>query len=467
MFAIPGIVLLIAAIYGRPQEIVGALSSLPLLHVLLGLALFGYVIDLRVHNTEIRSTPLLPWVLLFVGWGLLSVLLRTPGNIPVHARELAICAALYLLIAHGVQTFRGLAVIAGTVLAMVLLVSTVAVEQKFAPMGCVQIDESVPGDTTSGSFDGRFCEASRDCYLGTAEPGAEYMCEHIGWLGTTSVGRGRIRFRGVLQDPNELALAGAIGLPLAFALSRLRRRSLGRKALLLLTFLLVSLATVWSRSRGGQLVFLAVLAVPFAWRFGLRGVALGAAIAAPLLLFGGRSGGEADSSTLERVDCWAEALSIWRSYPVLGAGLGQFGKYHYLTAHNSYLLTLAELGFPGMFLFSSLMYTAVKIPLLAWRQSEDGESPLSREGARGAVRPWAMALTASFAGLVVGVFFLSFAYHYVLWIYIGLSGALYAAIRRHDPTFSLRFGLKDAALVLIGNAAIIATVYLYARLVLG
>ena len=72
----------------------------------------------------------------------------------------------------------------------------------------------------TGSYDGRPCVTPRECYLGDAEPGGQYMCEHIGWFGTTSVGNGRVRYRGVLQDPNELALAGGIGLPLAFALGQ-------------------------------------------------------------------------------------------------------------------------------------------------------------------------------------------------------------------------------------------------------
>ena len=96
-------------------------------------------------------------------------------------------------------------------------------------------------------------------YLGDAEPGAEYLCERIGLFGTTSVGRGRVRYRGVLQDPNELALAGGIGLPLAFALGGVPRRSLGRGMLVALTLALVLLCAVLTGSRSGQLVFVAVV----------------------------------------------------------------------------------------------------------------------------------------------------------------------------------------------------------------
>jgi hypothetical protein len=65
------------------------------------------------------------------------------------------------------------------------------------------------------------------------------------------------------------------------------------------------------------------------------------------------------------------------------------------------------------------------------------------------------------------MFFLSFTYHYVLWIYIGLSGALYSAVRKHDPTFRVRFGRSDALLVGSVDVAIIVLVFLYTRAKLG
>jgi O-antigen ligase len=466
MFAIPGIVLLLTAIYARPQEIFAGLGAAPVLHVLLGLAVFGAAIDLRRGHTRLRSTPLLVWVGAFVAWAYFTVLVRSQGTLPAHAWGLAICAALYLLVGHAVQTFRGLAIVAGSLVAMVLLVSAVAVEQRFAPTGCVQIDESVPGDTTSGRYDGRPCSFTHDCYLGDAEPGAEYMCENIGLLGTTSVGKGRVRYRGVLQDPNELALAAALGIPLAFALSRVRKRSWWRRALLVLTFGLVLVCAVLTRSRSGQLVFLAVLAVPLARRFGTKGMLGGAILAAPLLVLGGRAGMEATSSVTERVDCWAEAISIWRAHPLLGAGLGQFGKYHYLTAHNSFLLALAELGFVGMFLFTTLAYLGLKIPFVAWRETAHGDSPLGAPEARSVVGPWALGLVALWAGLVVGAFFLSFTYHYVLWIHLGLVGAFHSAIRRHDASFRVPFGWRDVFLIVAIDIGIIVSVYAYTRVAL-
>lgn len=458
MFAIPGIVLLVGIIYARPQEFISSLDAVPILYLLFGLALYGGVLDWRMGNTRFERTPLLPWVLLFVVWSFFTVAMRVPTAAPPQSRELLICAALYLLIAHGVQTFRGLAAVSGMVLAMVLLVTAVGAQQGFADKGCVLIDEYVAGDATTGRPDGRPCNAVPECYLGDPEPGGQYMCEHVGWFGTTSVGNGRVRYRGVLQDPNELALAGGIGLPLAFALgrrSRASQRSVRWLVVIAVSFALILACTILTRSRGGQLVFSAVLGAYFVKRFGLRGILFGGLLALPLLLLGGRSGNEAASSTIERIDCWDEALSMWRAHPILGVGLGEFGKYHYMTAHNSYLLALAELGFPGMMLFSILVYMSAKIPLHALRHGT------------AAARPWAMALLASFAGLTIGMFFLSFAYHYILWIYVGLAGALFAAVRTHDPTFRVSFGWRDLAIVACANCAVIVLVYAYVRRSLG
>jgi hypothetical protein len=468
MLAIPGIILLIVFIYARPQEFFERLRAVPLLYVFFALALFGAAVDLRLRNIRLRSTPLLPWVALFFVWSAFTVIIRTRSGALAPISGLAICVTLYLLIAHGVQTFRALHVVAGTVLAMVILTCFVGVHQGFSPTGCLVVDQSTPSETTAGRPDGRPCDSIRACYLGEVEPGAEYACEHIGLLGTTSVGGGRVRYRGVLQDPNELSLAGGVGLPLAFALSESRKKTLGRRAVSVVTFALVLLCAVLTGSRGGQIVVLTVLGAYFLKRFGAKGLVLAAVLAAPLLLLGGRNSEEASSSTLERLDCWASALSIWLTHPVLGVGLGQFTEHNYMTAHNSYLLAASELGLPGILVFSIILYLSAKIPFVILRDTSG--APGGNGGAlagASVARPWAMALIAAFAGLAVGIFFLSFTYHYVLWIYIGLSGALYSAVRAHCGSFTVRFGLPDLASVFAIDLAIVLFVHTYTRWALG
>jgi hypothetical protein len=466
MLAIPGIIALVVFIYARPQEFFERLRVVPLLYLFFALAVFGIVLDLRVGNSRLRATPQLPWVAAFFVWATLTVLIQAPASAVEHVTALSICVALFLLLAHGVQSFRALHVVAATVLCMVLFVCGVGAHQGFADTGCVVVDESVLGDTASGRPDGRSCVTARNCYTGEAEPGAEYQCEHIGLFGTTSIGHGRVRYRGVLQDPNELALAGGIGLPLAFAFGQVDRRTLSRRVLAAISFLLVLVCAVLTASRGGQLVFLAVLGAYFVNRVGIKGLLLGAVLALPLLLLGGRGGEDASSSTLERIDCWAEAISMWRGHPLLGVGLGQFNEYHYMTAHNSYLLAAAELGFPGMCLFGAILYLSAKIPVAALSHVKKSTAPEILAGAA-LTRAWAIALLAAFIGLGVGIFFLSFTYHYVLWIYVGLAGALYSSLRRHDPTFRVRLNGIDLALIACANVAMLVCVFFYTRWKLG
>jgi O-antigen ligase len=265
-----------------------------------------------------------------------------------------------------------------------------------------------------------------------------------------------------LQDPNELALAGGVGLPLAFAFGQAEKGAYLRRLLGVLVFLLVLVCVVLTESRGGQLVFLAVLGAYFIYRVGLVGVALGGVLALPLLLLGGRGGEDASSSTMERLDCWSEAISMFRSHPFLGVGLGQFTEHHYMTAHNSYLLALAELGFPGMMLFSALVYLSAKVPYASLQLMRTTSAPETLAGAT-LTRAWAIGLLAAFIGLAVGIFFLSFTYHYVLWIYLGLSGALYSAVRRHVPSFRVRLTAIDLSVIAASNVAIIALVFFYVR----
>ena len=79
-----------------------------------------------------------------------------------------------------------------------------------------------PTARIEGKPDGRMCENVEQCRGPDAEPGKEYRCEHVGLFGTYSVEE-RVRYRGELHDPNEVALticAGALSMLIAFALRK-------------------------------------------------------------------------------------------------------------------------------------------------------------------------------------------------------------------------------------------------------
>lgn len=452
MLALPGLVLLVVTIYARPHEFVRQLAGIPLLYYAIGLAFFGIVLDVRMGLAQLRASPYTAVVAAFFTWAVLSGLAAAPGEVVARTLQFLIAISLFFVVSHGVQSLRAFQLLAVVLLSLGLFVSGVCVAQGFSSTGCIAYEG---GSASSGVPDGRPCVDSQECYGGEAEPGRHYICEKIGPLGTSSI-NGRVRYLGVLQDPNEVALATGATLPFAFAL-RERRPTMARTLLLVASIVAVALCAIMTQSRGGQLVFVAVLAVYFASKYGARGLVGGALLALPLLLLGGRTGEEASQSTQERIEAWYEGLNMLRGNPLLGVGHQRFQDHHYLTAHNSFVLALGEMGLPGALLFVTMIYMSFKIPLAALRRyGHDRDAAVARA--------WALALLASMTGMAMGSFLLSFTYHYVLWIHMGLVSAFYAAVRRHDPEFRPDMRLRDWVGVGAITGGIIVALFVYTRL---
>lgn len=453
MFILPGILGLVFLIFVRPFEFVEALQGIPMLYMAFGLAVFGYAVDVRLGFSDVRPAPQLSWAGLFFVWCIITGLVKAPAALLDEAIGLTVALTLFYLVAHGVRTFKMFEILAAGLLACSLFVCAICVHQGFAPTECIALAPN-EGRMSPGKSDGRPCEQPEMCYGPQAEPGFSYRCEHAGLLGTTSIGD-RVRYLGVLQDPNEVSLVVAAALPIAFAFYQ-RRRNLWRLALLLLSLLLVAMTVVFSQSRGGQLVFLSVIGIYFLKKYGWKGAVLGAVGALPILALGGRGGAEASESSLERLECWLTGVYMFRSDPLFGVGFGQFTEHHFLTAHNSYVLGAAELGLTGVVIWTSIMWLSVKIPYTAMKDLENVP------GAEVA-RIWSVALLASLVGMSVGVFFLSFNYHYILWLFIGLTGAFYMAVKSHMPNWRVPFGWKDLTAVTAGCLWIIFVIFMYTR----
>jgi O-Antigen ligase len=453
MFVLPAIAALLAFVFLRLHEVVEVLRPLTI-NVLVAVIVLAYVLDVRLGFVRPRGSPLLVLILGMFSFSVFSLLVKAPTTFGHQILILGTSLIAFLAVSEGVQTFRALGVVAGVLVALTLALALMGVYQGFQPKICYLRGSDLPGDPAGEIVDGRPCEKRAQCNEGGVF-GGEYLCEHPGLLGTRSIG-GRVRYRGLLEDPNELCFALAMGAPLALGLYE-RRRTLRRLLLALTTFAASTVCAIMTHSRSGQASILAVLGVSFMRRFGRRGVVVSAVLGVPLLILGGRTGAEADSSSRQRLECWAAALSMWRENPFMGVGQGQFTQRHFLTAHNSFLLTLAELGPLGLVLFTATVYFAFKIALRA--QVELADRP---EAA--VARSWATAIMASLAGMTVSAFFLSVPYNVILWIFLALAGSFYAAVRRHAPNWRVRFGFGDLVVVVMADAVIVVGLQLYTRL---
>ncbi len=456
MFALPGTILLVAFVYIRPQEFIPVLARVPLLYVFFALAAFGLAVDVRIRVARLRTTPQSWWAVIFLLWALVTVVLYAPEKLTSLTIELMVPLGIFALISLGIQSIKGYRILAWLLIILSFCLAAIGIDQGNSELGCVQIDTVKASDLSAGKFDGRSCKQTVDCYGSQANPSADYLCEHIGLFGTTSIAR-RVRYRGILQDPNELALAVSLGWALSFGLlgGKKRRRYFW---VVVISGIATTVCVIYTQSRGGMLVLFTVIGVFALWRYRWKGALVGALLVLPLVVIAswGPERRDADESAQERLEAWGNGVQLFLSHPVTGIGARQFTQYHYLTAHNSYILIAAEMGLPGLFVWLTIFYLALKTSFLISRRYRG--DPRAVEVVR-----LSDALFGATCGLAVGAFFLSLSYHLLMWIVFALSGALYAAVRTHDPRFQVRFHGRDAAAVLGGGLFLIALLRVFLR----
>jgi putative inorganic carbon (hco3(-)) transporter len=259
------------------------------------------------------------------------------------------------------------------------------------------------------------------------------------WKGHLLLGRLEGTFGAYYSDPNDLALAIIISLPLCLALLFLSRGALQRVAWALA--ILVMLYTIFSTGSRGGFVALIVTAAVFLWEFAIQGrrrylFALTVLASVILLQFSGSVLIGRLKGTLNANDDTAAAYAsgqarqqlFWRSvevteqHPLFGVGPGNFdqvsGQWH--TTHNSFTLMSSEAGLPAFILYVLILFCGFKnlraTKRLARRHTES--------------RLLAGALLASMAGYVVGSFFLSVAYAFFPYILVAYTTALLSIARK-------------------------------------
>jgi hypothetical protein len=414
----------------RPMEGAVGFAALRPLESLCVIIAIGVAWERTFSGLAFTPSPQLGWLAAFLVWCFLATARRLGvEGLAVAWQTSALSAIFMVLTSFALCSWERLRAAVVVIAACLLLMLVVAVQQSRQAPQCVRL----PTDDAPWVVDGRSCEYPRQCEVG-GDARADYACERAGWFDTFTIG-GRVRWRGQLEDPNELAVFIAAFAP--FLLVGTERTStvvrLGALGLLSLGAYVVFL----TQSRGGALAFGAGGVLYATRRFGARGVLTAAAIGGPLVLATWRDGAEAESSSLERAEILADGLHMLRANWTSGVGAGQFANelstFH--TAHNTYVLIAAELGVFGYLLWSALVWVSIKIPLTVARNPPPGLDPR--------LRRFADALAMSLGVLLVGISFLSFGYKQVLFVSLGLSGALHGAVRRAHPDFRVRIAARD------------------------
>ena len=239
---------------------------------------------------------------------------------------------------------------------------------------------------------------------GVSHGGLEPLLQHNGYTESGQrIYLTRTRWYGVFNDPNDLGLALVLVIPL------LLERCFQRRWLLpLLTFPPILYGVYCTNSRGAMLSLAAGVFAYLVLRYrSVKGVIIGCVLAFIGMTFGPSRLAEmsgSDQSAYGRINAWYEGFQMFKSYPAFGVGSGMFEDYHSLTAHNSYILILAELGFFGSLFFAGLFV----LPLL-WAKTQllaDKSENLINEPER----TQACALIGCLVGIMAAMFFLSRSY---------------------------------------------------------
>jgi O-antigen ligase len=241
-----------------------------------------------------------------------------------------------------------------------------------------------------------------------------YMEQRISNNGTITVVE-RIRWYGVFNDPNDLGLALVTVIP--FLLNMV----MDKKYLLPCISIPIIVSAIYlTNSRGSILAGVVAILSYFVIRFrSKKGLLFGLLLAIPLVLFGPSRMSQmsaSESSAHGRIDAWYQGYQMFKSNPIFGVGQGMFTENNPLTAHNSFVLVMAELGIFGMFFFTGLLYYPIN---WLWRdviKNPETNLPARDLGLVGAI-------FGSLFGLLTSMFFLSRSYVLVPYLFMAMAAS--------------------------------------------
>ncbi len=275
------------------------------------------------------------------------------------------------------------------------------------------------------------------CAFVLALHGIQQAQNGFGWTGAGLV-QGRISYIGILNDPNDLGMFFVISIPsyLYFI-----KNSEGKFARLIyiLGILTVVYAIVLTTSRGAMLAVGAMGGVYALKKYGkLYTLIAGLVFIVGLLSMPSRVSeiDASEESAQGRVEAWYEGYQMLIYHPLTGVGPGNFTEHNYLTAHNSYVLVMAELGVIGYVIW--VLFWGITLNMMlnigsALEKKSLEEDNGDNESIYKKDFEITYALAFSILGFLIPAFFLSRSYNILLYILCAASVANYINLRIKFP----------------------------------
>ena len=264
---------------------------------------------------------------------------------------------------------------------------------------------------------------------------------------------------GLFGNPNDMAMNMIAFLPLAIIVALRRGRPMMRLvALIGIPFIAASI--IFSKSRGGLVGLVAMLAVLLfqlrRLRPGIGVLVMAAALASiPFLphsftermssIFNPEE--DPTGSREARKRLLRDGYQAFIDNPVFGLGAGQFQTYNpegrkeeaWRETHNAVLQVAAELGVVGLAIFLIVIgsgFSAVirtGATLRRARGHRRARAPDPARDDREVMEMYAAAMAASLTGWFVAAMFASVAYYWTFYIVLGLATSVRDVVRQETP----------------------------------
>jgi hypothetical protein len=261
--------------------------------------------------------------------------------------------------------------------------------------------------------------------------------DKMGWTGVKAMVRydsgsepiWQARYTGPFKDPNDMGMLLACSLPLVLYLWK-TSKGLPFKFIWLIQAAAIFYGIYLVNSRGTMLAAIAPLLLYFAYKYNFTKMLVPIAIIVPMimLVLPSRMLISNEESAPGRIEAWYQGYLMLKSNPLFGVGMHNFVDHHFRTAHNSWVLAYAELGFIGFFFWMLIIVSSLHMLYHYTRISVYEEEGIDSARGKGSLKDEVNLASATFYALVsvlVAAFFLSRTYSFLLYLLCGLAVSSY------------------------------------------
>lgn len=273
-------------------------------------------------------------------------------------------------------------------------------------------------------------------------------------LGDVGLTLDRIYGLGIFNDPNDLGMTFVMVVPFLTMIIGNRASGIVSKVVSAVALVVILLAVFYTNSRGALLgLGAALVCASYLKSKSARSLIVAALLAGVITIAGPSRAGQIDNedeSAQSRIQAWAAGWEMLKAHPITGVGYDEFTNNHERVAHNSFVHTFSELGLTGAFCFVGMFYWYFRGLRITPNVPAD-------------MAPWFRAITASGAGVLTCMWFLSRQYVVVLYALLALGAAATALENGASQQRNIPMTSRDAANICAALLSLLVLTYVSIR----